>query len=111
MMEIDYLSLLVRQVVLFVMNLVPPSILSLELILYSPPTKVSNSKVTGKKTLFVSPNFGSHIVGFKKEESDNLLNFLNLHIGLGVDFQARARWEPGTIVVFDNRSVLQYILL
>jgi len=59
----------------------------------------------------VSPNFGSHIVGFKKEESDNLLNFLNLHIGLGVDFQARVRWEPGTIVVFDNRSVLQYVPL
>jgi sulfonate dioxygenase len=64
-------------------------------------------QATGKKSLFASPNFTSHIVGFKKEESDVLLNFLNLHIGLGIDFQVRVRWEPGTVVVFDNRTVLQ----
>jgi hypothetical protein len=50
-----------------------------------------------------SPNFSSLIVGLKKEESDVLLNFLNLHVTLGVDFQARlARWESGTVVIFDN---------
>ena len=58
--------------------------------------------------MFASPNFASHIVGFKKEESDVLLNFLNLHVGLGIDFQARVRWEPGTVAVFDNRTVLQF---
>ena len=67
-------------------------------------------KATGKKSLFVSPNFTSHIVGFKKEESDQLLNILNLHVGLGIDFQARVCWEPGTVVVFDNRTVLQWVL-
>jgi sulfonate dioxygenase len=56
----------------------------------------------------VSPNFGSYIVDYKKEESDYLLNFLNLHVSLGIDFQARVNWEPGTVVVFDNRTVLQY---
>jgi sulfonate dioxygenase len=55
----------------------------------------------------VSPNFATHIIDFKKEESDNLLNFLNLHVSLGIDFQARVHWEPGTVVVFDNRTVLQ----
>ena len=68
-----------------------------------------DAKATGKKSLFVSPNFASHIVGFKKEESDVLLNFLNLHVSLGIDFQGRVRWEPGTVAVFDNRTVLQLV--
>jgi len=43
------------------------------------------------------------IVGFKKEESDVLLKFLYDHIGFGADFQARVKWQPGTVVVWDNR--------
>lgn len=41
------------------------------------------------------------IVGLKKEESEALLNFLYLHIAKGIDFQARVRWAPGTVVVWD----------
>jgi len=43
------------------------------------------------------------IVGFKKEESDALLNFLYTHLAQGADFQARVKWEAGTVVVWDNR--------
>ncbi|KZS90486.1 alpha-ketoglutarate-dependent taurine dioxygenase [Sistotremastrum niveocremeum HHB9708] len=59
--------------------------------------------VTGEKALFVNKGFTRRIVGFKKEESDLLLNFLFDHIGKGSDFQVRARYEPGTVVVWDNR--------
>ena len=41
------------------------------------------------------------IVGLKKEESEALLNFLLLHAGRGIDYQARVRWAPKTVVVWD----------
>jgi hypothetical protein len=41
------------------------------------------------------------IVGLKKEESEALLEFLYQHIARGVDYQARVRWAPKTVVVWD----------
>lgn len=41
------------------------------------------------------------IVGLKKEESDALLTFLLAHVGRGIDYQARIRWAPKTVVVWD----------
>ena len=43
------------------------------------------------------------IVGLKKEESEALLAFLFNHIGRGVDYQARVRWAPKTVVAWDVR--------
>jgi alpha-ketoglutarate-dependent taurine dioxygenase len=43
------------------------------------------------------------IDGLKKEESEALLGFLVNHIGRGIDYQARVRWQPKTVVVWDNR--------
>jgi sulfonate dioxygenase len=50
-------------------------------------------------------------VGFKKEESEYLLNFLYDHVAKGQDFQARVKWEPGTVVVWDNRVTAHSALL
>ncbi|KAJ2924911.1 hypothetical protein H1R20_g12179, partial [Candolleomyces eurysporus] len=61
--------------------------------------------VTGEKALFVNPVFTRKIVGFKQEESDFLLNFLFDHLAKGADFQVRASYKPGTVVVWDNRLV------
>jgi alpha-ketoglutarate-dependent taurine dioxygenase len=44
------------------------------------------------------------IVGLRKEESDALLGFLKDHIARGIDFQARVRWAPKTVVVWDVSS-------
>ncbi|PPQ96095.1 hypothetical protein CVT26_004727 [Gymnopilus dilepis] len=64
---------------------------------------VRRHPVTGEKALYVNQGFTRRIVGFKQEESDLLLNFLFDHIGKGSDFQIRAKYEPGTVVVWDNR--------
>ncbi len=44
------------------------------------------------------------IVGYKKEESDALLNFLYDHIAFGADFQARAQWKPRMAIFWDVGS-------
>lgn len=48
------------------------------------------------------------IVGLKKEESDALLGFLLAHVGRGIDYQARIRWAPKTVVVWDVSCLLNY---
>jgi len=40
-------------------------------------------------------------VGYKKEESDALLNFLYNHIAFGADFQARVQWKPRMVIFWD----------
>jgi taurine dioxygenase len=62
---------------------------------------------TGKKALYVNPQFTKHIVGMSEEESRALLAFLfeQTHIP---EYQFRLRWKPGTIVFWDNRSTQHY---
>ncbi len=64
---------------------------------------VRTHPATGEKALYVNPQFTRYIVGFKQEESDYLLKFLYDHIALSQDLQARVKWKPGTVVVWDNR--------
>ncbi|KAF9463735.1 hypothetical protein BDZ94DRAFT_1282357 [Collybia nuda] len=58
---------------------------------------------TGEKALYINQGFTKRIVGLKDEESDNLLKFLFDHLAKGSDFQIRATYLPGTVVVWDNR--------
>lgn len=60
--------------------------------------------VTGEKALFVNPVYSTSIVGMQKEESDAILKFLFHHISRGHDFQCRVRYEPGTVIVWDQRA-------
>ncbi|KAI9745076.1 MAG: hypothetical protein M1818_001354 [Claussenomyces sp. TS43310] len=62
--------------------------------------------VTGKKCLFLNGEFITKIQGMKEAESKLLLNFLLQHMITGHDFQARVKWQPKSIVMFDNRSTL-----
>jgi sulfonate dioxygenase len=56
--------------------------------------------VTGEKALYVNQGFTRRIVGYKVEESEYLLKFLWDHIAKGSDFQVRANYKPGTVVVW-----------
>lgn len=71
---------------------------------------VRTHPATRKKALYVNEQFTRSIVGFKKEESDAILNFLYDHNAKGTDFQARVKWEPRTVVVWDNRRALHSAL-
>ncbi|CDK29623.1 unnamed protein product [Kuraishia capsulata CBS 1993] len=62
--------------------------------------------VLKKKLLYVHSNFARRIIGLKDEESDVLLKFLINHIESALDLQLHARYEPGTVVLWDNRRVL-----
>ncbi|KAH8917930.1 TauD-domain-containing protein [Atractiella rhizophila] len=64
---------------------------------------VRTHPVTGERALFVNPQFTRYIVGLKKEESDAILNFLYDHLSKGLDFQARVKWEPRMVSIWDNR--------
>ena len=60
--------------------------------------------VTGKKTLFVNPQYTRYIKGMENRESTELLN--NLYRTTSVlEYQFRHRWEPNMLVFWDNRSV------
>jgi len=72
---------------------------------------VRTHPVTGEKALYVNPQFTRSIVGYKQEESDNLLRFLYDHIAYGADFQARVKWAEKTVVVWDNRVTLHSALV
>lgn len=62
---------------------------------------------TGKKILYVNPTFTSHIKGLPRAQSDALLTQL-FDLAQVPEFQARLRWQPGTLSVWDNRSTQHY---
>ena len=57
---------------------------------------------TGEKSLFVNPNFTSHIVELSRQESRHLLAMLYEHM-TNAEFSTRFRWQPGSIAFWDNR--------
>lgn len=63
--------------------------------------------VTGERCLFLNGEFIVKIEGLKEAESKLLLEFLLQHMIMGHDFQARVRWSPKSLVIFDNRSTLR----
>ena len=60
---------------------------------------------TGRKALYVNEGFVARIMETNKNEGDALLAMLYDHIARGVTFQVRVRWEPDTVVFWDNRCV------
>lgn len=66
--------------------------------------------VTGKKILYVNPTFTTHIHGLPRTQSDALLAQL---FGLitAPEVQARFRWQPHSLAVWDNRSTQHYAVM
>jgi len=59
--------------------------------------------VSGKKVLFVNPQFTLFIKGMEERESRTLLDTL-FRVTTVLEHQYRHRWEPNMIVFWDNRS-------
>ncbi|KAH9919111.1 alpha-ketoglutarate-dependent sulfonate dioxygenase [Fomitopsis serialis] len=64
---------------------------------------VRRHPVTGEEAIYVNKQFTRRIVGLKREESDAILELLYDHIAKSTDIQARVKWEPYTVVLWDNR--------
>lgn len=65
---------------------------------------VSVHPVTGKKVLFVNPQFTLYIKGMAEDESRMILEFLYRKT-LVHEYQYRHVWQPNMLVFWDNRLV------
>jgi len=68
---------------------------------------VRTHPVTGRKSIYVNPQFTLHIEGMEPPESQAILGVLFAQAQVP-EYQFRARWTPGTIVFWDNRSTQHY---
>ncbi|VFB22280.1 taurine dioxygenase [Pseudomonas fragi] len=66
--------------------------------------------VSGRKALYLSPTYTTHIEGMAPSESDAILDYLHAHCQ-HVQFGFRHRWRVGDMVLWDNRSVLHNAIL
>jgi taurine dioxygenase len=59
---------------------------------------------TGRRGIFVNPNFTTHIDNVSSAESEGILGLLFERFA-SPEFQVRFRWEPHSIAFWDNRAV------
>jgi len=70
---------------------------------------VRTHPVTGRKALFVNPNFTTRIPGLSKVESEALLAMLYQHAETP-EFQCRFKWQPNSVAFWDNRCVQHHAM-
>ncbi len=63
--------------------------------------------VSGRKSIYVNPQFTLRIEGMEPAESRAILDVLFAQARVP-EYQFRLRWAPGTIVFWDNRSTQHY---
>lgn len=70
---------------------------------------VRTHPVSGRKVIFVNPQFTLSIKGMDEAESRALLELL-FHQAEIPEYQYRHQWAPHTMVLWDNRSVQHYAI-
>ena len=68
---------------------------------------VRTHPVSGKKGLFVSEGFTTHINELTEAESEALLRFLFAH-ATHLNFQVRWHWQAGDVAIWDNRATQHF---
>jgi taurine dioxygenase len=63
--------------------------------------------VSGRRAIYVNPQFTLRIRDLKEDESSALLGFLYAQASVP-ECQLRVKWEVDTVVLWDNRSVQHY---
>ena len=71
---------------------------------------VTTHPITGRKALYISPTYTTHIEGLANAESDAILAYLHTHCQQ-IQFGFRHRWTLGDMVLWDNRSVIHNAIL
>lgn len=66
--------------------------------------------LTGRKALYVSPTYVTHIDGLPQAESHAILAYLHAHC-MQVEFLFKHRWVLGDMVIWDNRSVVHNAIM
>jgi taurine dioxygenase len=68
---------------------------------------VRTHPATGRRSIYVNPQFTLRIEGLEEMESAAILDVLFAQARVP-EYQYRLRWTPGTIVFWDNRSTQHY---
>jgi len=68
---------------------------------------VRRHPISGRKSLYVNPQFTLRIDELNSDESKALLDLLFLQVHVP-EFQFRFQWTPGTILFWDNASTQHY---
>ncbi|KAF9419835.1 hypothetical protein BGZ94_009306 [Podila epigama] len=65
---------------------------------------IRTNPVTGWKGLYVQQGFTREIDGLLPQESKWILDYLNGLIASKIQYQARFKWQPNSVAIWDNRS-------
>ena len=68
---------------------------------------VSVHPETGRKNLYVNPNFTVRVADMPADQSDGLLRLLYDHM-TKPNFVVRYHWAPGTLAMWDNRATMHF---
>ncbi|RGE42660.1 taurine dioxygenase [Comamonas testosteroni] len=66
--------------------------------------------LTGRKALYISPTYVTHIDSIPPAESRAILAYLHAHC-MQVEFMFKHRWSLGDMVIWDNRSVVHNAIM